>query len=75
MLCVVAAAATLARPACVCMAHRGAYADTHWFSYNDPLLVAPQIMRILQNIRPDRQTVMFSATFPKSVEILARKVR
>ena len=34
----------------------------------------PQIMRILQNIRPDRQTVMFSATFPKSVEILARKV-
>mmetsp|Transcript_2454 Transcript_2454/g.5611 ORF Transcript_2454/g.5611 Transcript_2454/m.5611 type:complete len:1394 (-) Transcript_2454:333-4514(-) len=34
----------------------------------------PQIMRILHNIRPDRQTVMFSATFPKSVEILARKV-
>lgn len=29
-------------------------------------------MRILANIRPDRQTVMFSATFPKSVESLAR---
>ena len=27
----------------------------------------PQIMRIVQNIRPDRQTVMFSATFPRSV--------
>eukprot|EP00967_Tisochrysis_lutea_P107276 scaffold165321_cov15-Tisochrysis_lutea.AAC.1 len=33
-----------------------------------------RIMRILHNIRPDRQTVMFSATFPKSVEILARKI-
>jgi DEAD/DEAH box helicase len=27
----------------------------------------PQIMRIVNNIRPDRQTVMFSATFPRSV--------
>ncbi len=27
----------------------------------------PQIMRIVQNIRPDRQTVMFSATFPRQV--------
>ena len=27
----------------------------------------PQIMRIVQNIRPDRQTVMFSATFPRAV--------
>ena len=27
-----------------------------------------------QNIRPDRQTVMFSATFPRAVEALARKV-
>ncbi|KAL6755104.1 P-loop containing nucleoside triphosphate hydrolase protein, partial [Haematococcus lacustris] len=34
----------------------------------------PQIMRIVQNIRPDKQTVMFSATFPRSVETLARKV-
>ena len=30
----------------------------------------PQIMRIVQNIRPDRQTVMFSATFPRSVSSL-----
>lgn len=34
----------------------------------------PQIMRIINNIRPDRQTVLFSATFPRSVEMLARKV-
>lgn len=32
-----------------------------------PLLARPQIMRIVQNIRPDRQTVMFSATFPRQV--------
>lgn len=34
----------------------------------------PQIHMILQNIRPDRQTVLFSATFPKTIEELARKV-
>mmetsp|Transcript_21980 Transcript_21980/g.61010 ORF Transcript_21980/g.61010 Transcript_21980/m.61010 type:complete len:663 (-) Transcript_21980:249-2237(-) len=34
----------------------------------------PQIMRIVQGIRPDRQTVLFSATFPHSVETLARQV-
>lgn len=34
----------------------------------------PQITRIVQNIRPDRQTVLFSATFPRQVEILAKKV-
>lgn len=33
----------------------------------------PQIMKIIDNIRPDRQTVLFSATFPKSVENLAKK--
>ncbi|OVA05854.1 Helicase [Macleaya cordata] len=32
------------------------------------------ITRIIHNIRPDRQTVLFSATFPRQVEILARKV-
>eukprot|EP00891_Asterochloris_glomerata_P009008 jgi/Astpho2/9008/e_gw1.00133.30.1_t len=32
----------------------------------------PQISRLHRNIRPDRQTVMFSATFPRSVEVLAR---
>ena len=31
-------------------------------------------MRIVENIRPDRQTVMFSATFPRIMERLARKI-
>jgi len=34
----------------------------------------PQIMRIVHGVRPDRQTVLFSATFPRSVEMLARQV-
>uniref|UniRef100_A0A7E4UUW9 Probable ATP-dependent RNA helicase DDX46 n=1 Tax=Panagrellus redivivus TaxID=6233 RepID=A0A7E4UUW9_PANRE len=34
----------------------------------------PAVMKIINNIRPDRQTVMFSATFPKTMEALARKV-
>ncbi|KAH9317119.1 hypothetical protein KI387_018888 [Taxus chinensis] len=34
----------------------------------------PQITKIVQNTRPDRQTVLFSATFPRQVEVLARKV-
>uniref|UniRef100_A0A1I7S5B8 RNA helicase n=1 Tax=Bursaphelenchus xylophilus TaxID=6326 RepID=A0A1I7S5B8_BURXY len=34
----------------------------------------PQVMKIVNNIRPDRQTVLFSATFPKRMEALARKV-
>ena len=29
----------------------------------------PQVMRILDNVRPDRQTVMFSATFPRQMEV------
>ncbi|KAM3289243.1 hypothetical protein P3S67_017530 [Capsicum chacoense] len=33
-----------------------------------------QIASIVQNTQPDRQTVLFSATFPRQVEILARKV-
>lgn len=33
----------------------------------------PQIRMILQNIRPDRQTCLFSATFPQKVEDLAKK--
>ncbi|VDL18840.1 unnamed protein product [Hymenolepis diminuta] len=33
----------------------------------------PQVMRIVDNCRPDRQTVMFSATFPRQMEVLARK--
>ena len=34
----------------------------------------PQVMKILGLIRPDRQTVLFSATFPKPMESLARKM-
>lgn len=34
----------------------------------------PQVTRIIANVRPDRQTVMFSATFPRQMEALARKI-
>lgn len=34
----------------------------------------PQISRLLGQIRPARQTVLFSATFPRQVEILARAI-
>ncbi|RGB34514.1 P-loop containing nucleoside triphosphate hydrolase protein [Rhizophagus diaphanus] len=34
----------------------------------------PQVRSICDNIRPDRQTLLFSATFPKKVEALAREV-
>lgn len=34
----------------------------------------PQIKMIIQNIRPDRQTVLFSATFPKQIEKLAKAI-
>lgn len=34
----------------------------------------PQIMKIIANTRPDRQTVLFSATFPPQVEALAKQV-
>ncbi|KAJ1309065.1 hypothetical protein OPQ81_004744 [Rhizoctonia solani] len=34
----------------------------------------PQVMKIVNNIRPDRQTVLFSATFPKQMDGLARKI-
>ncbi|KAI4924788.1 pre-mRNA processing RNA-helicase [Alternaria conjuncta] len=33
----------------------------------------PQVMKILANVRPDRQTVLFSATMPKNMQSLARK--
>ncbi|EFW19185.1 pre-mRNA processing RNA-helicase, variant 2 [Coccidioides posadasii str. Silveira] len=33
----------------------------------------PQVMKIISNIRPSRQTVLFSATFPRNMEALARK--
>ena len=31
-----------------------------------------EVQRIISHIRPDRQTLMFSATWPKEVESLAR---
>jgi ATP-dependent RNA helicase DDX46/PRP5 len=34
----------------------------------------PQVMRMVMNTRPDRQTVLFSATFPRFMEALARKI-
>ncbi|KAK4049003.1 pre-mRNA processing RNA-helicase [Microbotryomycetes sp. JL201] len=34
----------------------------------------PQVMKIIGQIRPDRQTVLFSATFPRQMEALARKI-
>lgn len=34
----------------------------------------PQVMKIINNVRPDRQTVLFSATFPKQMEALARRI-
>ena len=33
-----------------------------------------KVMRIIDNTRPDRQTVMFSATFPRQMEALARRI-
>ncbi|KAJ9627922.1 pre-mRNA processing RNA-helicase [Taxawa tesnikishii (nom. ined.)] len=33
----------------------------------------PQVVKLLSNVRPDRQTVLFSATFPRNMEALARK--
>ena len=34
----------------------------------------PQVTKIISHVRPDRQTVMFSATFPRQMEALARKI-
>ncbi|XP_074599147.1 pre-mRNA processing factor 5 [Brevipalpus obovatus] len=34
----------------------------------------PQVEKILDIIRPDHQTIMFSATFPRSMEALARRI-
>ncbi|WWD15835.1 pre-mRNA-processing ATP-dependent RNA helicase PRP5 [Kwoniella shandongensis] len=34
----------------------------------------PQVMKIVNNVRPDAQKVLFSATFPKTMESLARRI-
>jgi len=31
----------------------------------------PQVMKIVNNVRPDRQTVLFSATFPRQVSLFS----
>ncbi len=38
------------------------------------VFILTQVMRVVDNIRPDRQTVLFSATFPRQMEALARKI-
>ncbi|KAK2196112.1 bifunctional Helicase superfamily 1-2 [Babesia duncani] len=35
---------------------------------------SPQISAIVENIRPDRQTALFSATFPPNIENLAKQI-
>ncbi|TEA16494.1 Pre-mRNA-processing ATP-dependent RNA helicase PRP5 [Colletotrichum sidae] len=34
----------------------------------------PQVMKIFQNMRPDRQTILFSATMPRIIDSLTKKV-
>ena len=34
----------------------------------------PQVMRVFGQVRPDRQTVLFSATFPRMMELIAKKL-
>jgi ATP-dependent RNA helicase DDX46/PRP5 len=34
----------------------------------------PQVMKLIKQVRPDRQCIMFSATMPKNMDALARKV-
>ena len=34
----------------------------------------PQVMKIFHNVRPDRQTILFSATMPRIIDALTKKV-
>lgn len=34
----------------------------------------PQISKIIRNVRPQRQIIMFSATFPKQIQSIAKKI-
>ncbi|KAK8083304.1 pre-mRNA-processing ATP-dependent RNA helicase PRP5 [Apiospora saccharicola] len=34
----------------------------------------PQVMKILQSVRPDRQNILFSATMPRIMDSLAKKI-
>jgi ATP-dependent RNA helicase DDX46/PRP5 len=42
-------------------------------SVTQPALPPHQVMKIVNNARPSKQTVLFSATFPRQMEALARK--
>lgn len=44
------------------------------YTHHIYLQICSQVMRIVDNVRPDRQTVMFSATFPRAMEALARRI-
>ena len=37
-----------------------------------PIGFEPQLRKIVSQIRPDRQTLMWSATWPKEVQAIAR---
>ena len=45
-----------------------------WLRCNPGCCVHFQVMRIIDNVRPDRQCVLFSATFPRQMEALARRI-
>uniref|UniRef100_A0A7N5ZXB7 Probable ATP-dependent RNA helicase DDX46 n=1 Tax=Anabas testudineus TaxID=64144 RepID=A0A7N5ZXB7_ANATE len=47
--------------------------EKYWLIF-ETLLFIIIVMRIVDNVRPDRQTVMFSATFPRAMEALARRI-
>lgn len=51
----------------------GKFLETHCI-YTYIHILLSQVMRIVDNVRPDRQTVMFSATFPRAMEALARRI-
>lgn len=34
----------------------------------------PQVTKVFSQVRPDRQTILFSATFPRKMELLAKKI-
>jgi ATP-dependent RNA helicase DDX42 len=38
------------------------------------IILEPQVRSICNHVRPDRQTLLFSATFKKRVEKLARDI-
>lgn len=47
--------------------------DMNWQSLSGPLYVSDTYVLYFMQIRPDRQTLYWSATWPKEVEQLARQ--